>query len=138
MIFDILEAKIASAGLGILGQSVFRSFMPDDCTQGVMFRVPLTGITVDPFIEGWVNSRLQMIVRHTDPVLGRIYCDELTRILVVERPENHPQNSERNEVTLSIFYPETEPIQFPRLDGNGIEWSQHFRMAYGSKPTWRV
>jgi hypothetical protein len=130
MIFDIMEKKITDAGLGEAGVSLFRSFMPSECTIGVMTRVPLEGLPVDPHMLTRYKGRMQIITRHTDPVLGAKLASGVAKALTVWSLEYHSPSSERGKATISLFIPETLPIQFPRLEGDGIEWSQHFKTVF--------
>jgi len=136
MIHDIIEKKIADAGLAVIGESLFRNFMPAEVNVGVMTRDPLQGVNVDPFIFGWYKPDLQLIVRHTDPVIGRQLCDKVIKALLVTSLEQHPATEEHGPAHINLFYPRQEPIQFPRLEGNGIEWSLNFRTAFGVVPGW--
>ena len=133
MIFDILEQKLVNAGLGVAGVSLFRNYMPPECSVGLMFRAPLIGIKINPHITGWYRTELQLITRHTDPVLGNLLALDAARILKVESLEIYPLSAERGRAQITLFYAETLPIQFPRLEGNGYEWSQHFCAAFGFK-----
>lgn len=137
MIFDILEEKLTVEGYVTPGESLFRNFMPADCMVGVLLRVPLQGIDIDPHREGWYRTQLQVITRHTNPVDGMAFSKQVTKILFTENRESYPANEERGAVTLDLFYPDSIPIQFPRLEGNGYEWSQHFKVVYGLEPHWR-
>jgi len=137
MIYDILEKKIADAGLAVPGQGLFRSFMPAEVTIGVMTRAPLTGIPIDPFITGWHRVRMQIITRHTDPVEGNKLASDVCKALIVEQLEIYPATTERGPAHITLFYPESLPVQFPRLEGNGLEFSQHFTAAFGFKPDWK-
>lgn len=137
MIYDILEKKLIDAGLAVPGKSLFRNTMPHDVTIGVMIRVPLTGVTIDPHIEGWHKTQMQVICRHIDPVDGAKFSADVCKALIVESPEVYEANEERGQAHLSLFYPATLPIQYPRLEGNGLEFSQHFNAAFGFKPNWR-
>ncbi len=130
MIFDILEKKIVDAGLAEAGVSLFRSFMPAETPVGVFCRVPLEGIPVDPYIPDRYKGRIQVITRHTDPMLGWQLATSLGKVLRVDSPEEHPATTEHGKALISLFIPETLPIQFPRLDGDGIEWSQHFKTVF--------
>ena len=132
MIFDILENKLTAAGF-VPGVSVFRNYMPADCSVGVMCRVPLQGIPIDPYIKDFYKGRMQVIVRHKDPVAGATMTDLVQKVLTVGSRETHPASLERGEVNLDLFFPETLPITFPRLDGNGFEWSQHFQCVFTMK-----
>lgn len=136
MVFDILEKKLTDAGLVEPGVSLFRNIMPAHCLIGVLIRTPLTGVPIDPHIVGWSKSRIQVIVRHVDPVLGVELSRDVIKTLVVQGLEKHPATAEHAETHINVFYPEADPIQFPLLEGNGIEWSINFRMVYGQKPAW--
>lgn len=133
MIHDILEAKLIAEGFKP-GESLFRNFMPADCTIGVMTRVPLQGIPIDPNLPNFYRGRMQVIVRHKEPDLGARMAANVQRWLTLRGArELHSASAERGEVHLDLFHPETLPITFPRLDGNGYEWSQHFNCAFGMK-----
>lgn len=134
MIYDILENKIAEAGLGVAGVSLFRQFMPASVNVGVMTRVPLEGLKIDPNMPCYFNGRMQVIVRHTDPVDGAALARDVSKALEVMYPEDHIANLERGPATVSIFFPETLPIQFPRLESDGIEWSIHFKTSFSFDP----
>lgn len=136
MIFDILEQKIIDVNLGTPGSSLFRNFMPADCLQGVLLRAPLAGIAVDPTIIGWHKSRMQVVVRHTDPVDGYDYAMKVIKALTFQGNDVYPRNQERGEARLMLFFPETLPVQFPLLEGNAIEWSVHFKTAFSIEPDW--
>lgn len=137
MIYDILEQKIITAGLAVAGESLFRDFMPAECSQGVLIRSPLTGVPIDPHIEGWHKVNMQVIIRHPDPVAGVTLANDVIRCLVVEKPETYPASPERGPAHISMFYPRQLPIQFPLLEGNAIEWSINFFAAFGFKPSWK-
>lgn len=137
MIFDILEQKLIDAGVAEAGKSLFRGYMPSDVTVGVMLRTPLDGIKIDPFIEGWHKTELQVIVRHTDPVEGLKLANRVSQVLYTHKLEKYPANEERGPAHINAFYPETLPVQYPRLEGNAIEFSQYFKAAFGFQPNWR-
>lgn len=130
MIYDILEEKLTSAGF-TPGENLFRNFMPADVEVGVMTRSPLTGININPTIPGWYRTKIQIITRHRDVVAGLDMATKVAKVLNVEFIETHPATAERGEAHISLFYPDTLPIQFPQLDGNGYEISQHFTTAFG-------
>jgi hypothetical protein len=130
MIYDILEEKMAGVGL-IRGKSLFRNFMPAECEIGAMVRTPLSGIPIDHEIRGWHRARLQVITRHNDPVEGYTLALLLSNALTVELRENYAASAERGRAHITLLLPETLPVQFPRLDGNGYEFSQQFMAAFG-------
>lgn len=133
MIYDILEGKLIANGFAA-GVDLFRNYMPADCVIGVMTRVPLQGLPIDPHIPNYYRGKMQVIVRHKDPVDGAALAARVQRILTVERRETYPASDERGETHLDLFLADTLPISFPRLDGNSFEWSQHFRCVFGMKP----
>lgn len=132
MINDILEEKLQAAGFQP-GVDLFRKYMPAQCDEGVMTRIPLQGLPIDPYIPNFYKGRVQVIVRHSDPEAGARLASKVQEILTVEGREIHPETSLRGEIHLDVFQPETLPIDFPRLDGNGFEWSQHFTCVFGMK-----
>jgi hypothetical protein len=138
VIYDILEKKLIDSGLVVAGVSLFRGFMPAECLVGVMTRTPLTGINIDPFIEGWHKTELQVICRHKDPVDGAKFAADVCKALIVESLETYPASEERGPAHVNLFYPITLPIQYPRLEGHGLEFSQHFKAAFGFKPDWKA
>lgn len=136
MIFDILEKKLTDAGLVVAGESLFRQDMPGECLVGVMLRAPLSGVAIDPYIVGYHMTSIQVITRHTDPVLGEKLANDVCKALAVEIEEPFEATAERGAGSIKVFYPKTLPIRFPRLEGNGLEWSQNFTASFGLKPAW--
>lgn len=132
MISDILEQKLVPGGF-VPGQTLFREYFPADCAIGVMTRVPLQGLPLDPGIPDYYKGRMQVIVRHTEPDLGARMAVRVQKLLTTMTRERYPASDLRGEVHLDLFHAETLPISFPRLEGNGFEWSQHFRCAFGMK-----
>lgn len=134
MIFDIIEEKLKRSFLLVPGESLFRSYMPAECSIGAMSKVPLNGIAVNQYIPNFYQGKIQIITRHTDPVAGDITANKIASILKVNAPRHYPPSAERGEATISIFLPDTLPIRFPRLTGNGYEWSQMFTVAFSFEP----
>jgi hypothetical protein len=133
MIFDIIENKLEAIGL-IRGRSLFRNYMPAEIVVGVMVRVPLQGIQIDPYIKNHYRGELQVVTRHKDPVQGAQMAGEVQRTLTLYGREFHPASIEHGDVNLDVFMPSTLPITFPRLSGNGHEWSQHFKCVFTMQP----
>jgi hypothetical protein len=131
MIWDIIRKKLDDAGLAQSGVDMFEETMPGEVVRGVMLRSPLTGIVIDPYIPGFHKPSMQVIIRHTDPVVGRKLALDIVDALTVKAIEDYPATAERLAVRLSVFYPKTLPIQYPRLEGNAIEWSINFTTAFG-------
>jgi hypothetical protein len=130
MIWDILADKIQAAGLASIGEDLYLNTFPAETRIGIMLRSPLTGVKIDPYIPGFYKPSLQVIVRHSDPVEGDRLANRLLDVLTITAPEIHDETEDRGQVKISVFYPRELPIQFPRLDGNGIEWSINFVTAF--------
>jgi hypothetical protein len=131
MIYDILEEKLATHADLVRGTSLFRLALPSECAIGVMVRTSLSGIQIDPAIPGWYQTDMQVVVRHVDPVEGYTLATQVADLLFVETREDYSGSSERGAAHITLFQPKHLPIQFPRLDGNGFEFSQHFIAAFG-------
>lgn len=133
MIWDILEQKLIDTQLvvpAVSGTTLFRHTMPGTATKGVMFKNPLSGIPVDPYLPGFYKPNLQAIVRHIDPEAGDELSQQVIDALQVDEPEDFPETAKRGRVRIHVFYPNILPIQFPRLEGNGFEWSLNFTTAF--------
>lgn len=130
MIYDILEAKLIAKGF-TAGDTLWRNYMPAETNIGVMIKAPLSGITIDPYITGWYRTDMQVVTRHIDPVDGMDMAQAVSRILTIEGCESFPASEERGQAHINLFMPKHLPIQFPRLEGNGYEFSLNFRAAFG-------
>jgi len=135
MIFDILEHKLEQSGLFKPGIDLFRNQFPADVKRGLLLRGPLTGIPINPDMEGFFKVDIQLILRHSKASEGMELANEVSRALITERETRYdlPVGSG----LLKLFYPKTRPIQFPRLEGNGLEFSQDYFAAWSERPSWR-
>lgn len=134
MIYDILEEKIRNSVLLIPGESLFRNYMPPEVKVGAMVRVPLDGMRIDPHMPNYYRGKMQVITRHTNPVDGDLMANAITKVLIVQVPESYIASDERGDARIMIFFPETLPIRFPSLAGNGFEWAQTFTCAFSFEP----
>lgn len=130
MIWDILEKKITDAGIAVSGTTMFRQFMPATIRIGVMLKMPLTGVAIDPYLPGYYKPLLQVIVRHTDAQEGEAMAQAVMEALTINKAEFYDANDEHGAVQIMKFYPRELPIRFPRLDGNELEWSLNFETAF--------
>lgn len=129
MIYDILEDKLSTIGFEI-GNTLFRNVFPGDVSIGIMIRTPLGGVKIDPGIPGWYRPDMQIVTRHIDPYDGYNMALQVQKVLTFQGSQSYPKSIDRGPAKLTLFFPETLPIQFPRLEGNGIEWSQMFNTAF--------
>jgi hypothetical protein len=130
VIYDILEAKLIAQGF-TAGETLWRNYMPADVTIGVLIKAPLSGVPIDPYITGWHRTGMQVVTRHIDPVEGMKMALAAGRILHVVGYEAYPASEERGQAHINLFQARHLPIQFPRLEGNGYEFSQNFEAAFG-------
>lgn len=130
MIWDIIANKIEAAGLGSLEEDIFIQDLPADVRSGIGMFAPLTGIEISPYMPGFYKPDIRIIVRDFDVAAGIAKADRIMKILTVEGEEVYPATVERGRVVLKVFYPKQLPIQFPRQDGNGIEWALSFQTAF--------
>lgn len=130
MIWDIIEQKLVNGGYGQVAVNIFREHMPGDVKIGFMLKSPLSGIPVDPYLPGFHKTPLQVIVRHTDPAVGEVVANNVMKLLSTEAAKSYPATSERGALILHRLMPDRLPIRFPRLEGNGFEWSLNFRAVY--------
>ncbi len=134
MIHDILEEKMRQSTVLIPGETLFRSYMPPEVRIGAMIRVPLTGIDIDPYKPNYYRGQFQVVTRHVSPVDGDALANTISRLLLVRSPESYSASIERGQAMISVFQPETLPIRFPSLEGNGFEWSQMFMASFTFEP----
>lgn len=131
MIWDIIEQKLTAAGIASEEDgTLFIDEMPADVRVGVMLKSPLTGVRVDECLPGYYKPRLQVIVRHTDPVEGAEKAKAVVAALTAAGVEHYPATTERGAVQINRFYPDALPIRYPRLDGDTIEWSCNFNTSF--------
>lgn len=134
MIQSIIEGKLLKK-LGLeSGKTLFRNYMPATCTIGVMTKLPLTGVKIDPNIPGRYKSTVQLITRHKDPNEGETLAESVQSALELRTSREFYASTETNlEMHLDMFIPQTLPIFYPRMNGNGYEWSQEFSFVLGVK-----
>ena len=130
MIWDILVRKLEEAGLGVAGADIFINSMPAETEVGIMIKPPLVGIRVNHYIPGYYTPVVQLIVRHTDPVIGEKMANDVVSALRILN-ESFDATSERGAVNIKMFLPRELPIRFPNLQGGGYEFSLNFITAFG-------
>ncbi|QIG69080.1 hypothetical protein EVB78_047 [Rhizobium phage RHph_N1_15] len=135
MIWDIIVKKIEDAGLGQMGETIFRSTMPADASVAIGLFEPLDGIHVDPNLPYFYKPTLKVIVRHNKISVGRKLAQDIMDLLTVTSEEFYEATEERGRVLLKVFYPKALPIQFPSAVNNLTEWSLNFQTAFTMRPT---
>lgn len=133
MIWDIITDKIVAAGLASVEQDqedIFIQDLPADIKRGVGLFAPLNGIQISPYLPGFYKPDLRIIVRDYEVASGTAKANRIMKILTIDAEEIYEATDERGRVMLKVFYPKQLPIQFPRQDGNGIEWALSFQTAF--------
>ena len=131
MNYELIAARLADAGLGVVGETIFIHHMPADVAEGILLRGPLTGIPFDHYLPGLHKTQFQIVVRSAAHATGDAKARGVIAALstktgfdLVDLVTGAPAMLVHN------LLPETLPIVFPRLEGNGIEWSIHFDIRY--------
>lgn len=119
---------LEDAGLGTAGKDIFLFELPADVPEGILIRLPLTGVKVHHEIPGYHTTEIQVIVRSQKQSVGHAKADRVMAALTsYHRIVTDPETGE--EIEVKQMLPETLPIRYPRSDGNGIEWSINFKTA---------
>lgn len=131
MNYELIAARLAAAGLGIVGETIFIHHMPADVAEGILLRGPLTGIPYDPYLPGLYKTQFQVVIRAQAHAVGNAKAKAVVDALSSKSGYDliDPATSALS-MRIHNLLPETLPIVFPRLEGNGIEWSIHFDIRY--------
>ena len=98
---------------------IFLFEMPSECKKGILMKLPLQGVPVDPELPLYYRCDFQVIVRAQKHADGYPLAELVRQKLTF---------TERTVGTLHIqeLRPLTLPISYRRSDGNGLEWSLAF------------
>jgi len=129
MKLEILAQVLVDAGLGTIGTDIFVHRLGADCKQGIMLREPLAGIPVDQNLPDYYKHDIQMIVRASDQAAGDTLATNAMKALTFY---NRIFNDINGALVMKVnhIYPKYLPVTYPRLDGQGIEWSVDINTAY--------
>lgn len=131
MRIDLLANQLASQGVGIIGKTIFAHYMPAECEQGVLIKLPIGGIEHDNYMPGFYKSRIQAIVRAQSESKGEKLSDKVIQALVHKQTKDYfDQPGSKFAMRINYLLQDQLPIRYPRLDGNGIEWSLNFLTSF--------
>ena len=131
MRIDLLANHLASQGVGIVGKTIFAHHMPAECTEGVMLKLPIAGIDHDNYMPGYYRSRFQAIVRAQSESRGEKLSEQVVKAMVHQQTKDYlDQPGNRFAMRINYLLRDQLPIRYPRLDGNGIEWSLNFITSF--------
>lgn len=128
---DLLAAWLSSQGVGGIGRTLFAHSMPAECVEGVLLKLPINGIEHDNYMPGFYKSPLQAIVRSQTEARGEKLANQVIKALTHEQTKDYfDQPGNKFAMRINFILPEKLPIRYPRLDGNGIEWSLNFTTSF--------
>jgi hypothetical protein len=133
MRLDLIAKLIADGGYGTLGTDIFINRMTADCRRGLMIRLPLDGIPIDPDLPNYYKGDMQLIVRAETQAAGDALSANLQKLLTIyNRTLLNTDSSFAMKINHMI--PRTLPRCYPTLEGDGIEWSTDFNVNYVLPP----
>lgn len=129
MILEAIATVLVENKLGVMGKTLFLHHMPETCKQGVVLRIPLSGIQTDSYKPGFYKSGYQAIVRDKAHESGQALADK-----VMEKLEfyNRDFADKKGKPTIRILqsYACILPVVYPKLPDNMLEWSTMFDIQY--------
>ena len=129
MRIDLIAQIIEDEGLGTIGVDIFAYRMDADCHQGILLRAPLDGVPVNVELPNYFKHSLQVVVRSPDQQTGDALAAALQKLLTIYN-RVFLDDSGALLMQLNHLVPRTLPRVYPRLDGQGIEWSMDFNTNY--------
>ena len=131
MRIDLLANYLDSQNVGTIGRTLFAHHMPADCVEGVLLKLPINGIEQDNYMPGFYKSPLQAIVRAQSEARGEKLSAQVIKVLTHKQTKDYvDQPGNVFAMRINFLLPEKLPIRYPRLDGNGIEWSLNFMTSF--------
>ena len=129
MRLDLIIGLLQTANLGVIGTNIFVHRMGPDCKQGILIREPLTGATVDVDLPNYFKHDIQAIIRYGDQAAGDALAMSVMKTLTFY---NMIFNDANGNLLMQVNHliPRKLPVVYPRLDGQGIEWSIDFNANY--------
>jgi hypothetical protein len=129
MRLDLLAQLLQDAGVGTIGEDIFVHRMDADTVRGVLLREPLDGVPVDANIPDYFKHNIQVIVREVDQAAGDALATRTRKALTFYNRE-FLDNANVLQMKVNQLYPRTLPRPYPRLQGDGIEWSMDMFANY--------
>lgn len=118
-----LAELLDSAGVGVLGSSVFINMMPMETTKGVLLRPPSTGTPINYELPGFYKTRFQAIVRAPKFQDGQDLSAQVMAALTLK---------EKQVGTMYFRWcrPIAKPVSFPLSPGGMVEWNTPFEVCF--------
>lgn len=128
MILEALSTMVMENRLAAPGETLFIMTMPADKRRGIILKTPLAGVAFDPEIPGLFQTRLQGIVRDNDYGRGRALAQKLMDLFTLPFSREFQINDRKVEII--YLHPVSLPIEYPRQEGGGFEWSINLKTAF--------
>ena len=109
-------------GFGVMGETLFRDFMPHAIDEGVMV-FNMTPVPVDPYL-GISKGSFQIVGRGNDQDLSQ------EKMEGVKNAFRGGRGMLLDDMKFDYIQPEHEPFVFPRTEGDLIEASVSFAFSY--------
>ena len=131
MNLDVICDILVEADLGVLGETLFQDHMPDDVTEGIMFRLPIDGIPIDSYLPEYFRAgKLQVIARSPSHDAGKALANGVMNALTIMQRTSFFDADDALVMRINNMRPCTLPIVYPRTPGNLTEWSINFDANY--------
>lgn len=124
MNLNALAERLTAAGLGRVGEGIFFHNMPD-VSEGILFRLPLEGVSIDHELPGYYRHKLQVVLRALKVADAEARARQVVEALWIKREETVG--------TMSVTYirPCSLPIIYPRSEqSQAAEASINFDCCY--------
>lgn len=122
-ILNEIQDYVHNLGLAIVGDDSYASSMPADVPRGVLFRLPLNGVPIDPELPGYRKTSIQVIVRDASREEGEERCLILMDALTMN--ETFLENFK-----ITYMRPRHDPIDYPRSGSGYVEFSVNYDVRY--------
>lgn len=124
--FDIekIALYIQNNGYGTVGVNIFNYSMPAEVQEGIMLKVPLQGVPIDPYLPEYYKTPFQIIVRSKDEIIGKNLADNILTLF------HNMERVDFDGFRINQMIADSLPIRYPRSDSNCIEWSLNFNVNY--------
>lgn len=123
----IAQLLIDGGAATALGTDIFQYHMPEECNQGILLKLPISGVRINHYIPGFLKANLQVIVRAPSHAIGDPIAKLVSSILKVYN-QDFPGASP--SFFVKQMFPTALPIVYPRSAGNIYEWSIPIECTY--------
>ena len=134
MKLEYFSKDLADNGFGVLGETIFLYSMPPECRKGIMLNTDRSGVKYDWNLPHFFKCYLQVIDRAQNHADGELLAKQVSDYLQSSSERIYINTLGQPEMIVKFLLPQNLPIRYPRLDGNGIEWSINLETAYTMIP----